>query len=187
MALSTRVNAVHGINRYLYEKGKGRIFSPEAVYGGRSAFAPIKEVEAFSKRTFTDQYGTVRPVPYIVYNWTIPRITENWFMQSERIVYLVYSTDEAEIRKISNYIVDSLKQFDRSATNVQAWLEKLPGEKWAGETTNPYSHLELYTINVEGADGPNNIEDSGGRMEAIITVTVTYGIVENLESAYDED
>lgn len=178
MALKTRLNAVHGINRYLYEKGKNTVFPSESVYGGRTAFAPVDSIADYSKMQMpVTGEGRNKSVPYIVYNWSIPSISTDWFMQTEQIIYLIYSTEIEDIRRMSNYIVDNMKQYDRSATNVQAWLETLPATEWGGLGYNPYLNLEIYSISVENAGGPTPIEEANGRMEALITLNVSYGLV----------
>jgi hypothetical protein len=188
MALDTRLNAVHGINRYIYEKGKQKgIFPGEQVYQGRSAFAPVNQIGAYAKMTFNDAQNSIRSVPYIVYNWTTPTIGADYYIKEEQAIYFIYSTDLDEIRKISNFIEDNLKQGDRSATNVQAWLEKLPPEKWGGLNYNPYLSIELYNIAVDVVNGPSPIEEAGGRMEAMITLTVRHGFVDDQFTLADEN
>jgi hypothetical protein len=188
MAADTRINAVHGINRYLYFKGKERsIFLDQGIYGGRTAFAPVKEITSFSKMTMSDGRGGLRSVPYIVFTWTTPRIGTDWFIQSEQITYLIYSTELDEIRTITNFIIDSMKQYDRSAINVQTWLEKQPPSvEVNGQMVNPYEALEIHTISVDSASSPTPIDQAGGRMEAIVTLDVQYGVLRDSQATTDE-
>jgi hypothetical protein len=176
--MASRINAAHGINHYLYNKAKEQNILPfETIYGGRTAFAPVNRLADYSKMRFTDANKITRGVPFIVFNWTTPALGADWFIQEEQIIYLVYSSDMEEMNKITNFIIDTMKMEDRSATNVQRYLEKITDPtKWGGRTSSPFGAIEYYSIDVAGSNGATPIPEAQGNMEGLITLNVKYGI-----------
>lgn len=181
-----RLNAVHALNMYLYEKGKSvGVLNP--MPGGRSPFAPVDQIAVFAKMPAVKEAdGSESYRPYIVYNWSIPAIGTDWYIQSEQVVYLIYSRTIDEIREIMNFIIDTTKQRDRSAINVQRWLEKLPPARWGDRNTNPFMSMEIYDISVDMANGPSPIKEAGGLMEAMVSLNIKYGLTAESQAATDE-
>lgn len=171
--MATRLNAVHGLNAYLWKKGLNPTYyeptNPQDpvfqnIYQGRNLFVPVNNIAKFNEM----KDGAGQPMPYIVYNWSfIPPNGTNFFLKSEQVLYLIYGTDWGTLRKMSNFLVDELNQFDIAAQRVQTFLEK-------EENNSEYRKFEYQSISVESATGPLPMDEAGGRMEAQITVRLDY-------------
>ncbi len=171
MPYENELFAVHGLNQYLWsELSRLYCMKPDWYISaiGNKAFSwipimPTQQVGEFTQSTDVDKYKA----PFIVYNWRTETIPQNWFIQSDQIVYVIYSQNPQHIRDVTKTIVDLCKKWDESAAALNKYLAMLPN----------YFKFQQYhykNISVVSAPGPDPSDEEGGRMESVITIRVTY-------------
>jgi len=161
--------AVHGVNHFLWSKLQQLpIMKPEYYLSGSSSnkiqwipIMPTQEAEEFTQSTDLD--GT--KAPYIVYNWRVENINQNWFIQSDQIAYIIYSDNAAHHRDVSKVIIDYLKRWDESASEINDFLAPRGG-KW--------TQFNYKNTSIVSSIGAEPTDESGGRMQTIITARITY-------------
>lgn len=174
MATDYELSAVHGVNRYLWEKIKTEKVWDLGTTPAASRYAnnwtpiiPTQQLPEFN--AMIDAGDNAGGVPFIIYNWTtVPGTGTQWWLETDNIVYLVYSQSEAEIRKVSNLMKDIFKKQDQAGQAVTDYVKTLGSAK--------LNVFDYKNINITSSGGPLPMENEGGRLEAVATIRVTYTV-----------
>lgn len=170
----SKLYAVHGINRYLWSRLQTLNSMNPSKYVGRInngpninwiPIMPTQMIEEFTEATDVDG----EKAPFIVYNWNVESIAQSWFIQSEQIIYVVYSDSEESIRQVTKTMINLFKRWDTSADEVNNWIND-PANSLSAE----YKKFEYKSISIQAANGPLPVEEAGSRLQALITLRATY-------------
>lgn len=165
MAISDyELMAVHGVNRYLWNRLSGEGIMNATRTNGLIPIIPTKQVPTFTEMIDSDGVGGV---PFIVYNYSTPRIDEDYWMETQQAVYLIYSQDEDELRKIQNLMVREFKKQDVAAANVSRYIH-------ANVPDSRYRAFDYKNISLTRAVGPSPLESEQGRQECMVVIQIAY-------------
>lgn len=165
--------AVHGIRMFLWQALVKHGVVDEARYKG---LVPIFSVEETAE--LIKEIELIGNPPYIIYNWMGEDAGSDWWLETDQMIFLVYSPNKDEIRKIVNFMGNIFKRRDQSAQAVNKYLDSLGNER--------LSHFEYKSISLLSASAPAPVDAEGGRSEAMVSLRVTYTQDEVIESETED-
>lgn len=150
------LTGVHGLNKFLWDKLKTELEWDAANYGGLIPIVPA------GQQPELNDYSA----PYIVYNYSHQSPGDEFLIQEEQVAYAIYSSNEADIRRCINVIIEYLKREDESAGMVNNWLHV------NGSTENKrFDYKYTRVISTFGAQPPIS---EGGRMDGSVILRIAY-------------
>lgn len=162
---SYNLASVHGIRRFLWAAMKANNIPSAETMAKYGTLVPIVSVQETAE--LIKEIEVINNPPYIIYNWTTDSAGDDWWMEHDQIVFLIYSPNKDEIRKIVNFINDIFKRKDQSAEAVNRFIAKAPD---GSDLRRFYYHS--ISVNSSGAALP--METEGGRSEAMVSISVSY-------------
>lgn len=161
--------AAHGIRRFLWAALVANGIVDPADYNGLVPIVSVQETGELVK-----EIEMIGNPAYMIYNWTTDSDSEDWWLETDQIVFLVYSPNRDEIRKIVNFMHNIFKRYDQSAAAVNKYIDSLE--------TPRLSHFNYHSISVSTSGAPLPVEAEGGRSEAMVSIRVTYTQDEVIET-----
>ena len=163
MATNYTLSPVHAINKYLWDAIQDAGFMNPANYGSLVPIIPTQQIPEMNA-----MIAAGKSVPFIVYTYRTNAISEDWFIQDDSIVYVIYSQNQSDLIKINNLMVDIFKRWDESGQAVQDYIDTL---------NHPVlKQYDIKSVSVDSAGGPDPQSEENGRMTAIVTIRVTYTV-----------
>lgn len=105
--------------------------------------------------------------PYIVYTWRTVGGTDQWWIRTDEVNYVIWGRTVDELSEIANEIVDRLIALDESSADLMDYLE------YSGRSLEWVFH---YT-RVIGSFSPDPAGQEAGRLGWIITFRYEYSPV----------
>lgn len=150
----TQVNAVHIINRYVFDILRDNVGIARADYGGKTPIIPSQQVPEIN------QYNK----PFLVYGFSEAATGEIYFVRDGTVAYAVYAVEDRDIVKILNVLTEVFSRQDDAARD----LNNYKGANSAFKDT-----IFMY-LNVAMVEGPSPADMEGGRQSGIITINYCY-------------
>lgn len=165
----TNIPAVFGLNRYLWSKLDGTVLD-KANYSGLVPIIPVQEVPAFLQAM--DKVDGIASYPYIVYTWYSNGYDQQWFVPNDRIIYTIYSRDNAKLRDIILLMTKHFKRHDESARAVNNFIRE-------STLSAAYKEYDYKFITVEASQAGSHTSDENAPVRAMVTVKVAYSHTED--------
>lgn len=163
------VSSVHGIRAFLWAALAANGVVDKTKYKGLIPIVSVQETGELIK-----EIETLGNPAYMIYNWTTEDSGDDWWLETDQIVFLIYSPDRNEIRRIVNFMNNVFRRRDQSADAVNKYIDS--------KNSPQLSHFDYKSISVQTSGAPLPVEAEGGRSEAMVSLLVTYTQDEVLES-----
>lgn len=151
------LTGVHGVNKYLWSKLQSELEWNASNYGGLIPIVPAGQQPELNNTS----------APYIVYNYSHQSSGDaDFYIQEEQIAYAVYSSEEVDVRRAINLIVEYFRREDESAQALNDWISA------NGSVENKrfdYKHTKV--ISSYGAQPPIS---EGGRQDGSVIMRIRY-------------
>lgn len=159
MASDYSLVGAHLLRKWLWSKLEGFVWNGTdqafVDYGpGKVNLIPI--IPSQQVPELTDVAGGA---PFIVYNY-VQQGYDEWWRCRETCAFAIYDANEARLRAIFNYMVDLLKRYDITASEINDFTGASP--------------FEFKYVRVATAVGPGNFTDEGGRLGAQVVAGYEY-------------
>jgi hypothetical protein len=152
------LTGVHGLNKFLWSKLQSELEWSFSNYGGLNPIVPASQ-----QPELNDYSG-----PYVVYNYSHQSPGDDFFIQEEQVAYAVYSSNELDIRRFINLVVEYFKREDESAQMLNDWLHT--GNNGSVENKR-FDYKYTRIISSFGAQPPIS---EGGRQDGSVILRIAY-------------
>lgn len=167
------IPAVYGLNRYLWAKiVEAGILGPDdatvrANYGGLIPIVPVQETPLLQQAM--DEQPGIKSFPYIVYSWYQNGHMQDWFMESDNVVYRINAnaTHGKEMRQLVLLFNNLLKRWDESAQALNRWIQD-------SSLSDEYKAYDYKYLNIQAATGGTSTDLEDAPITAMVTVKIEY-------------
>jgi len=98
--------------------------------------------------------------PFIVYDWEVKPITQDWWMQEELMLLTITSIDIDEVNRVINLMLDLFRRFDESAKDINSF--------------NLNSTFHFHYTSIEAILSPEPFKNEGGHIQGQVHILYKY-------------
>lgn len=151
------LNAVHGVNRFLWQEIQSTLGWTSTNYGGLVPITVPAQQPEFNAYTS----------PYIVYNYAIQGPHD--IIKQEQITYAIYSSREEDIRNVINLMDDLFGREDDSARDLNSYTD-------SQAVDSPLRDFDYKWTKLISASGAQPPIQEGGRMDGLVILRVGFTV-----------
>lgn len=165
------LTGAHVLNKFVWNRLSNELGMTRADYQGLVPIIPSQQLPVFT------EMGPNRP--FIVYTYGKLAYSTDIWEHVEQLAYTVYSEDESQLRRVTNFLADLLRRFDIVAQEVNDYVNDALVNPSGDEDDRGF---DFKYINVTGLAGPEPFTSEGGRQASSVTIRYAYTTDEDQSS-----
>lgn len=167
------LSGAHVVNKFVWSRLESDLGMSKADYNGLVPIIPTQEVPVFN------EMKTGRP--FIVYAYNIAGYNTDIWQHQEQLAYTIYSDNETDLRRISNFLRDLMRRYDITAAEINDFIgsPQIPGTLVNPSADGDDRAFEFKYITVISglSNGPASSEN--GRQSSTLAFRYEYTRDEN--------
>jgi len=153
------LTGTHVLNKYIWSELEREFGLKKSDYKGLVPIVPTQQIPVLNDLPSGN--------PFIIYTYYNAGYDVDFWADIEQFQYRIYSDQEQQLRRISNFLADLLKRWDWTADQVNSFVSTLADN--ADE-----KKFDIKYVNILSAVSPEPTETEDGRQSAVITGRICY-------------